>query len=89
MRVLQVYKTKGQNMLIEKNVKIPEGSGKGNMKGTSKYPWPDMIVGDSVFVPSVTMKSSAVNYAYKWMARNGRKSIARAENGGVRVWRVL
>ena len=89
MRVLQIYKTKGQNVLIEKNVKIPEGSGKGNMKGTSKYPWPDMIVGDSVFIPSVTMTSHPINYAYKWMARNGRKLTARAENGGVRVWRVL
>jgi hypothetical protein len=76
-------------MIIEQNVKIPESSGKGNARGSSKYPWPDMNVGDSIFVNHTTMGSKEITYAYRWMRRNGRKLHAQTQDGGVRVWRVL
>lgn len=51
----------------------------------SKYPWPDMAVGDSVAVPQedwVRAYSSAVRYGH---SKNQRFS---GSIGGLRIWRM-
>jgi hypothetical protein len=51
-----------------------------------KYPWSGLEVGDSFFVDGGDARSmtSTASHAGR---RNGKKFIARAELGGVRVWR--
>jgi hypothetical protein len=53
-----------------------------------KYPYTDMDVGDSFFVPEGKLQL-VCNYNYRAGKRLGLKFIARKEDGGVRVWRVL
>jgi len=52
-----------------------------------KYPWADMRVGDSFYVPGMTpsQMSSAWRRA---RAKLGHKYSARTERDGVRVWRI-
>ena len=59
---------------------------------TNKYPWNDMKVGDSFFVPDRpdgrrSALSSSVNYQHK-KSGNTVKYATRKVTGGVRVWRV-
>lgn len=66
---------------IEKNVPIP-----ADRRKKSKYPWKEMEIGDSFFVPGKgTHEFRAVPGAQK---RYGMKFTMRAVEGGVRVWRV-
>ena len=68
---------------IEKGVPVPP-HGKGK---TAKYPWADMCVGDSFFVPGVkinTLASSKAQAAKKHNAKYAMRSV----DGGVRVWRI-
>ncbi len=52
----------------------------------AKYPWADLEVGQSFFVPGAALRSmgSTASHAGR---RSGKKFIARAVEGGVRVWR--
>jgi hypothetical protein len=62
---------------------------KRSINGVSKYPWPTMQVGDSVFIPGAkdctcTEASSSRTYAH----RHGGKFSCQQVEGGVRIWRI-
>ena len=73
------------NFKIEKGVPIPPRRQSGG--APMKYPWKDLQIGDSFFVPKQTVHpfSGQANTTGK---RFNMKFTLRAENGGVRVWRV-
>ncbi len=52
------------------------------------YPYEEMEVGDSFVVP-VAARQKVLNANYRAGKRLGRKFVARAEGGNLRVWRVL
>lgn len=62
---------------IDKSVPMPDVS------PTRKYPFPNMLVGDSFFSEDKRVSSAAHN----WGKVNGVKFVTRAENGGIRIWR--
>lgn len=69
---------------IEKGVPMPPSS-----SGNLKYPFRSMAVGDSFFVAGKSVGTMAANASPA--ARRiggGTKFTCRAENGGVRVWRI-
>ena len=68
---------------IEKGIPIPPH---GNSR-TSKYPWADLCVGDSFFVPGVKTDAMAGSKANATKKYNAKYSM-RAVDGGVRVWRI-
>ena len=68
---------------IERGVEMPV------IKKTAKYPFKELAVGDSFFVPDADglsgrrMHSTAYNYGKRY----GMKFVARRVEGGMRVWR--
>lgn len=77
---------------VERNVPLPDPMLLGG-GAPRKYPWLEMEVGDSFFVPcdaesigriSVRLRSAAA----KNLTLNGRKFAGRRFADGVRVWRV-
>jgi hypothetical protein len=66
---------------VEKNVPIPE------YHGTPKYPWSQMAVGDSFFVPGKTSKTFNAQIWHR-QRLTGFKFKSRTMDGGVRVWRI-
>lgn len=73
-------------MIIEKNVPMPKTEGRGR---PPIYPFRDMDVGDSVFIPEQGVGGSAYLSAMQHGRLNGKKFSGRTEDGGVRIWRVL
>jgi len=73
---------------IEKNIPIPGGKEKGRK---TKYPWSEMKVSDSFFIPDAK-KGVSGNYSSVVSPANKRfgtkRFIQRAVNGGLRVWRI-
>lgn len=72
--------------VIEKNVPMPYA---GNGAPT-KYPWADMEIGDSFFVPDVPKTFNIYKCVVQFNERH-KKSIVvkqRRESNGVRVWRI-
>ena len=72
-------------MKIDKDVPAPNGVG-----GNSKYPWPEMDVGDSVFFEveffnGMTKQQVA---AHQYGKNNNKKFKSRKQTGGVRIWRI-
>lgn len=66
---------------IEKGIPVPLGAGSS---GKTIYPWCEMEVGDSFFVPGGKAKGAGQanqDYAPKRFA-------SRKEDGGVRFWRI-
>ncbi len=65
--------------VIEKGIPAPSARG--------KYPFAQMEVGDSFFVPDKTTATfgGVLSHARK---RTGFGFVMRSENGGLRVWRV-
>lgn len=74
---------------IEKCIPIPP---QGRSPGPpSKYPWAQMEVGDSFFVPGAPPKGVAKQLksaASQQATRHGRRYATRLVEGGVRVWRI-
>lgn len=68
---------------IEKNVPISRVPRLGR---NALYPWQDMKVGDSFFVPGYTTKTFGRTAAAG--VRYGMTFSVRTQDGGVRVWRV-
>jgi len=70
---------------IEKGIAIPERKG-----GTVKYPFEQMEVGDSFFVPesAEVRRSNFSNSASSYGKRTGKKFTVRKVEGGWRCWRV-
>ncbi|MBB4039134.1 hypothetical protein GGR34_000769 [Microvirga flocculans] len=66
---------------IEKGIPIP------NAHRERRYPWGDMEVGDSIFIPNTTSERIAPT-AHDYGRRHKRKFSVRKVEGGVRVWRV-
>ena len=56
----------------------------------TKYPFPDMKIGDSFFVPADNTKAipRVRSAASLWAQKYNRKLVTRVVDGGVRVWRV-
>jgi hypothetical protein len=67
-------------MEIEKDVPLPSRAGKG-----SKYPWPDMDVGDSIQV-SADLYSRAVSSAGQYGRKAKKKFTGRSRE--LRIWRI-
>lgn len=73
---------------IDKNIPIPKVNRGGHLKPReAKYPWAQMEVGNSFFVPEVTVKQFG-STVYAASKRSGRKFTIRAVDGGVRIWRT-
>ncbi len=66
---------------IEKNIPVP-----APMSGT-KYPFKNMEIGDSFFIPFERVATTKVA-GYKYAAANGVKISFRKVEGGARVWRI-
>lgn len=78
-------------MEIKQNVAVPDRAESSAAKTgrPAKYPFADMAVGDSVFIPGDTRSSlNARSSALKFGTRSGRRFITREEPGGIRIWRV-
>lgn len=78
---MQTYKYKYQ---IEKNVPLPK---------RRKYPFPEMVAGDSFFVPASVKEVDKIRRRVSVVAnghhKNSRKRFTlRKVEGGIRVWRV-
>ncbi len=67
---------------IDKDVPLPVPAGR-----TAKYPWAQMQVGDSFFIPGMTMKNFG-GTAYTAGKKLGHKYVVRAQDDGLRVWRT-
>ena len=66
---------------IEKTVSIPASIG--------KYPFSEMQVGDSFFVPvGDATRAQVSNAASPWGKKHGRRFTVRTVDGGCRCWRV-
>jgi len=66
---------------IQKNIPIPPE------KKRNVYPYKDMEIGESFFVPTGKIQI-VCNANYRTGKQLGKKFIARKENEGVRVWRT-
>ena len=69
---------------IEKGVPLPKSVQRG---WTGKYPWRQLEIGDSFFVPGKTTNDigGTVTIARR---TTGFKLVTRSVEGGVRIWRV-
>jgi hypothetical protein len=69
---------------IEKGVPIPERN------QTTKYPWADMLVGDSFFIEGdrSKLRSSLSRIMANQRLRRGHRYSMRSSSDGIRVWRV-
>lgn len=72
-------------MTIDKNIPLPP------IRRKNKYPWGNMNVGDSVFVPGKEVRILRPTYS-TWGSRHGKRFVGQnlEENGvkGIRVWRI-
>ena len=64
------------NYDIEKDIVIP-----GTKK---KYPWNDMEIGDSFFVPEADAKGVSSSHRKHY----GEEHVTRRVDGGIRIWRT-
>lgn len=70
---------------IDKGIPIPKRNA-GRPRG-SKYPYQDMEIGDSIFLP-VTTSGSASATTNHWKKQSGFTFSQRKVEGGYRAWRV-
>lgn len=71
---------------VEKNIPIPKmKTGPGR---SSIYPWEELEVGDSFFVPGKTPKQMSGLASSRSKRGDGVKFKTRSVEGGCRVWRV-
>lgn len=66
---------------IEKGVPCPPSRRDGF------FPWNDLEIGDSFFVPGTDSRRFGANASYS-SKRYGKKFVVRNVDGGVRVWRI-
>ena len=69
---------------IESGIPIPGGRRQAHNK---KYPWNELDVGQSFFVPGVAANNFA-SQASRAGKTYGRRFVVRSMDGGIRVWRV-
>lgn len=72
--------------LVEKNIQMPNG---GRLGRKSKYPFAEMEVGDSFFIPGSgeDVRLRVANAAMVHGKRNGKTFTSRKVDGGFRLWR--
>ena len=68
-------------------MKIEKGLPRPVMRERRRYPYREMELGDSFWVAEIGLQVM-MNTNYRWGKRLGRRFVARAEGGGVRVWRI-
>jgi len=68
---------------VEKGIPFPDDRKTRNRR----FPWKQLDVGDSFFVPEVTVKSICGSLAYARKSTQYAFS-CRAVEGGIRVWRI-
>ena len=66
---------------IERNIPPPD------IKKRNSYPYKSMDIGDSFFIPEVSIRT-VCNNNYRAGKTHERKFVARREGNGVRVWRT-
>jgi len=71
-----------QAILIETGIPLPAGG----QRGSPKYPFRDLGLGDSFFVPDT--KVTRLSVAKREYEREGKRFVCRTVDDGVRVWRV-
>ena len=80
--------TSSASIMVEDNIPMPEG-GKGG--GNAKYPWKELSIGQSFWVPSTNLKSWQTSCVKAGKAHNAkyiaRKFTGPAGQDGIRVWR--
>jgi hypothetical protein len=64
---------------IESDIPVPASKG--------KYPFRQMKVGDSIFIPNMN-SSSQISGSFGQLRKAGFKFLCRKLNGGIRVWRI-
>jgi len=77
---------------------VEKGVAQPPTNGVNRYPWAEMVEGDSFFIPATEDDINTVSVrvrvaAYAWMRRHpethgGLRVSARKVEGGVRVWMV-
>ncbi len=70
--------TEPGEIVIERGIPLPKNN------RWKRYPFAEMKVGDSFFVPS----KKSCNAGFYYGKRHNMKFTVRQENGGCRVWRV-
>lgn len=75
---------------MQSAIKIEAGIPTPAMRNAkAKYPWSQMLVGDSFFVPgATTTKIATAASTFARYHKNGYKFTVRKEGNGARVWRV-
>ncbi len=72
---------------IEEGIDIPMVT-----RRKSKYPWANMEIGHTFFVPDASKKQTITSSAYRFGKQHGMKFTVREVNeegvAGIRVWRV-
>ena len=71
---------------IETGIPLPD-TADGAPKKNMKYGFHRLDVGQSIFVPDQRTDGSAACSAREHGRRNGKSFVARAVDGGVRIWR--
>ena len=71
-------------MKIEKDIPSPPSA-----HGNRKYDFPDMEIGDSIFLEGCGHDSKSVVAAKMYFRRNDKKMTARLIDGGIRIWRIV
>jgi len=69
------------SIAIERNIPPPD------IKKRNSYPYKSMDIGDSFFIPEVSIRT-VCNNNYRAGKTHERKFVARREGNGVRVWRT-
>lgn len=69
------------------NVKIERGVPLPPARNQRLYPYPQLEIGESFFVPSGRQAEIATQ-AWRWSKKLQRKFVTRTRPGGVRVWRI-
>ena len=76
-------------MMVKIEKSIPLAGRPASQNKKPNYPYGEMEIGDSFFVAGDIESKRAVIGAYGYSSRHaGFKFAARAESGGLRIWRV-
>lgn len=70
---------------IEDDIPLPDAS---RLSRVAEFPWAQLKVGQSFFVPNARGKASGVWVRYAKRHYPDRAFVARGEGAGVRIWRV-
>ena len=74
--------------MFEKNIPMPDYQRGRLAKGSSKYNFDKMNVGDSFFVETDDINHPMLNSVRVFAYRNGIRVTTRKQDSGYRVWRV-